>query len=320
MNEHSHDRIVNSTLTELALMLVFVFALFPAVAAALNGGGRDSAKDELPAGQPSCLWIPRADLAHESGATVSYLSPNARGIRETNIQVSENNTPLPRSFLQIYWLHRIDKEISHFCQTPRDGLMHSREEVSQPRTCDNAFRPPPLPDGLASTKHEFMSYLAVVLNPDSGAKPYLFRDERARAGVQYALKTLDGYEHFQLPYQSYFDSSNTVRQVRVLRRSVVMVINNEEKMKGGIGTLRKVLETVSKDFGCDLLVDFYNLPLGNEIERLVANDASNRTRIDTVLNGLEKLDENVRVQKKDRWFWKYGNTKEIFPNIRDETP
>ncbi len=106
------EETVNSTLTELALMLVFVFSLFGAAAVATGGAGEKDPNSEfrvaIDTALPSCLYEPSKDSAAVPfGPGKVQMTVPAETGKPAQFNVNtrdDSNAPKPIGLLSVRWL------------------------------------------------------------------------------------------------------------------------------------------------------------------------------------------------------------------------
>lgn len=310
--KQSNELMVNSTLTELALMLVFIFALFPAVAVAVNLGGRPPAHTSFAADAPSCFWIPRVDMPQEIGAEVVYFSFEDQSWENSNAELqgdgAGNLRPVPRSFLQIYWLYTPDKakiEQEHAGHPEPVGLL---ERLDDER-------------GIAA---------AIVLNLDSHQKPFLYLRPEARYALRDALALLDSAEYtgntlhadtgekiFTMPTHSTINYTT-----KVLRRSVIFSNSEALQLRQALSHIREMMEIIEERHGCHLRIDFFNQPRGAAWMAHVNADGTdhvlrNQSNTFRAEFGLGDLGSG---QPLANWLMRYPGSQTFFPEFVDTTP
>jgi hypothetical protein len=306
--EEREDTLVNSTLTELALMLVFVFALFPAVAVAVNLGGRQVAVDAMARLEPSCFWIPRSDMPHEIGSEVVFLNDGPQTLENTNLKMSDRTgEPMPRSFVQVYWMY-----------TP------------EPEGVAIAYQDSPEPVGLArQLRNPSADRIAIVLNLDSYQKPYLYRNPEARTALSRALELLAAFSMrsdpnnesarkpmFDLP--THPGGSGTTR---VLRREVIFASDWSVQVDAAIPALKEVIETVFREHGCVLKIDVFNYPHGAPFDAYAVKyegDTGFEAAVDRFNEAIGTLGGRLDGPKP-AWTGDHWGTREPFPKFVDDT-
>lgn len=287
----SSDPIIHNTLTELALMLVFVFALIPAIALSTSPGEANSASGGAKRAGDSCLWIAHPNHPTEIGNVISIIKTDSPWLKDSNLMTERRVTedheqgvkyvkyvPIPRSFLQIYWLN-YDEDHSH------------------PERSGAAF--------------------AVEFNLDAGRKPYVFRDNRARRAVRDAMRQLEDWTVgnstvFVMPRQSVNQTTEVFRKERVIERYAEPIEVAKE--------LSRILRYIEETYECRLLIDFYNFPDGEDFDKYISDttlfDDDYRRQVEIFQRGMGRFYYRTANDDDD---WIFAGTRRPFPLDEDNT-
>jgi hypothetical protein len=229
MAQSEQQDMMPTTMSELAFIFVFVFAMFAAVGNAQDTEPPVSADARLvefeTSGRVSCIYVPYVSYRHQTGQMVSYIPETG----QLNVAISATDkTPAARSFLQFYWRQHQD-ETQTLVENWDSKNIYVRYNLDGP---DSTTQP---------------------------GKPYLYLNEKGRTAVFYAINFLNRVisRNFSTHKRN---NATTITDIPEFTSKNFLIFHNHDEFSIFFSSLITLNDILEKEYNCRLFYDLFNIP------------------------------------------------------------
>jgi hypothetical protein len=289
MRKDSGQAVLNSTMAELAFMLVFVFAIFAAVGNAHepdtpNAAARVLAEEKE---NVSCLYVPW-DPQGEGRAQSGKFIDEGQYTRYSLNTAENNNTekrPAIRSLLQFYWLRMED---TRFATVETVYLHFNLDQLSD------------------SSKNE---------------KPFLYLNSDARAALFYMELRLNDflYDYLNASHNNY------VRKPAIphLKKGPILRFQAFRDTYAFTRFLMRMDQEIFEIYKCRFFYDFFNFPVEGFENTPYESETFSQGEIDLATRHRESFNDliapRIDILTGVRRRPSLGNTIQMYPGFRDSS-